>query len=151
MIKSITKSANEKLILEFEFARALEYKWKPGRVYSLNAFVRPTVLNGFEYQATTAGQSGSREPRWPTTVDETVSDGSVVWTAVAFADNASDSISTQTVTSDAGLTIAGVTRDETRVLATVSAGTGTHKVVAKITTVTTAEIFEYAVNIVVDG
>lgn len=40
----------------------------------------PTVANGYYYIATTAGTTGTVEPTWPTTINATVTDGSVVWT-----------------------------------------------------------------------
>jgi hypothetical protein len=147
-LKSITKSVDEELILEFEFARELEHKWRSGRQYALNTYVRPTVLNGLEYKVTTAGQSAEREPKWPTTVGETVQDGSVVWTAQTFADNASDSISSQTVTTDAGLTISGIAQTGTRVSAKVAAGTGRHVVVCQVTTAS-GEVLELEVAVVI--
>lgn len=47
--------------------------------------VYPTVDNGFYYTCTTAGTThATTEPTWPTVVDSTVTDGTVVWTAVAW-------------------------------------------------------------------
>ena len=43
-------------------------------------FCLPTTPNGYRYEATTGGNSGTTEPAWPTTVGETVTDGTVVWT-----------------------------------------------------------------------
>lgn len=39
----------------------------------------PTTDNGFFYTVTVAGVSGASEPMWPTTIDETVVDGTVTW------------------------------------------------------------------------
>lgn len=40
----------------------------------------PTTPNGFTYVATTGGVKGSSEPSWPTTIGNTVSDGTITWT-----------------------------------------------------------------------
>ena len=44
--------------------------------------MRPTVENGFQYAAVDGGKSGSVEPTWPTTINATVDDGTIQWTAV---------------------------------------------------------------------
>lgn len=47
--------------------------------------IYPTVDNGFYYTCTTGGTThATTEPTWPTVVDSTVTDGTVVWTAVAW-------------------------------------------------------------------
>ena len=56
--------------------------WSASTSYAIGSAVRPSVdRNGFTYQCTTAGTSGASEPVWPTTAGQTVTDGSVVWTA----------------------------------------------------------------------
>ena len=63
--------------------------WLTANSYSLSAFASPSVydLTGgyipLRYQVTTAGVSGATEPIWPTVAGGTVTDGTVVWTAVA--------------------------------------------------------------------
>lgn len=56
-------------------------KWLASTAYALNTYLTPG--NGYVYKVTTAGTSGTTEPVWPTTVDATVTDGTVVWTCVA--------------------------------------------------------------------
>ena len=57
--------------------------WAASIVYSLNYRVVPVARNGYVYKATTAGTSAATAPTWPTTVDDTVTDGTVVWTCEA--------------------------------------------------------------------
>ena len=135
---TLEKRPNEALLLEFNFARDLEVKWRPGRQYQSGNYVRPRVPNGFEYQCTNVGQSASREPNWPTTVSDTVVDGSAVWTCEEGA-NGTDTISGQSVTADAGLSVSGVTLNTaaTAVTALVSGGSdgACYEVVCQVTTV----------------
>ena len=117
-----SKPAGDAVSYIVGFARALEVKWRPGRQYLINVFVRPTTANGFEYEATQAGQTAQDEPEWPD-VDETVDDGSVIWTGRAFGLNASDTISTRTVTpDDAAITVDAESTVGTDVLVTLSGG-----------------------------
>jgi len=58
----------------------LDADWVASTVYSLTNMVAPTTKNAYHYECTTAGTSHSSEPTWPTTVGDTVSDGSVTWT-----------------------------------------------------------------------
>lgn len=46
--------------------------------------VYPTTENGFYYNCTTAGTTAASEPTWPTVSGSTVTDGTVVWTAVTW-------------------------------------------------------------------
>lgn len=147
-MKTITKTANEVLILEFEFARALEHIWRPGKEYAATDYVRPTNSNGFEYECTDAGQTTNEEPDWPTTIASTIDDGSVVWTCRDFGTNGTDTISTETVTSDADITIGSASSSGTVVSATASGGSGCHEVVAQIITAAGAT-YEKAIRIVV--
>lgn len=60
--------------------------WLASTAYSLQDYVRdPTSpANNFAFRCTTAGTTGASEPAWPTVAGNTVTDGSVVWTAVDF-------------------------------------------------------------------
>ena len=130
----IEKRADEVLELEFDFTRDLEVVWRSGEVYQSDAYIRPTVPNGFEYQATDGGQSSAREPKWPTSIGGTVIDGSVVWTCVDFGSNATDTVSSHSVTSDSGITIDNVDITDAIVRCSVSGGSGCHDVVCQVTT-----------------
>lgn len=59
--------------------------WVTLTAYALGIFRRPTTLNGFRYEVTTAGTTAAGEPAWPTTVGATVVDGTVTWTCRTFA------------------------------------------------------------------
>lgn len=53
---------------------------------SVRSIIEPSTANGFWYECTTSGTSSadspSTEPTWPTTLGDTVTDGTVVWTAI---------------------------------------------------------------------
>lgn len=57
--------------------------------YTTGSYVVPSTLNGYIYQATVGGTTASSAPLWPTTIGNTVTDGTVTWTCVA-----SDAIAT---------------------------------------------------------
>lgn len=49
--------------------------------YSVGNLVLPPSSNGYYYECTTAGTSSATPPTWATTSGNTVTDGTVVWTA----------------------------------------------------------------------
>lgn len=56
--------------------------WLPNTAYGVGQKVVPTTLNGFVYEVTVAGTShASTEPTWPTTLGDTVSNGTVTFRA----------------------------------------------------------------------
>lgn len=52
--------------------------WASKKVYNLLTFVIPTVPNGYCYEVTVGGVSGSNEPIWSTTLGQGVQDGDMV-------------------------------------------------------------------------
>jgi hypothetical protein len=65
--------------------------YRPGEIYGLGEAVRPREIvnggrgpTGLEYVVTVAGQCGL-EPQWPTAVGQTVTSGSVTFTAQAIS------------------------------------------------------------------
>jgi hypothetical protein len=56
--------------------------WAPKVAYSAQSAIIPTAanVNGFYFVATAGGTSGATEPTWPSTIGNTVSDGTVTWT-----------------------------------------------------------------------
>ena len=59
--------------------------WAAATAQAINRVVVPTIRNGYAYKATTAGTSGASEPTWPTTIGNTVADGTVTWTCLETA------------------------------------------------------------------
>uniref|UniRef100_A0A6M3JEG3 Putative tail protein n=1 Tax=viral metagenome TaxID=1070528 RepID=A0A6M3JEG3_9ZZZZ len=61
----------------------IEDIWVAETAYEEDDVVRPTGLSaftGYTYICTTAGTSDTTEPTWPTDEDDTVADGTAVWT-----------------------------------------------------------------------
>lgn len=53
--------------------------WQPSVTLVDGDTVHPTVDNGYFYKVTQAGNTGTNEPTWPTTVGEAVTDGGVTY------------------------------------------------------------------------
>lgn len=47
--------------------------------YEAGTYVRPVIETGYFYVAKNSGKSGLVEPEWPTTICDTVLDGSILW------------------------------------------------------------------------
>ena len=62
--------------------------WSNGELIDLGDATMPTVINqnGYWFQCTTAGTTGSTEPTWPTTPGVSVTDNGVVWTNMGLWD-----------------------------------------------------------------
>ncbi len=67
--------------------------WAASTAYSVGNIRRATTqqASGLVFKCTTAGTSASSQPAWPTDIDSTVTDNTVVWTAISsvYADLAS--------------------------------------------------------------
>jgi hypothetical protein len=61
--------------------------WAASQAYAIGTIIRPVSDNTFYYKVSTAGTSGTTTPVWPTTELNTVSDGTVVWTAYYEPEN----------------------------------------------------------------
>ena len=68
-------------ILADGYGREHQEVWQPNHIFPANQ-TYPTVPNGFVFQGTPGGTSGAVEPAWPTSPGETVTDGTITWTAV---------------------------------------------------------------------
>lgn len=124
-IETAVKDPAESLPVTIDCYDLCAIKWQANELQTITIdYVRPTVANGFAYQCTTAGTTGSREPRWPTTLAQTVVDGSVTWTCVAASANGLNVLTSPTATPDTGLTVSNVAVSEsTKITATYSSGT----------------------------
>jgi hypothetical protein len=120
------KRSFDEIPIRFDWHDYLANLPERGNAYALNARVRPRRANatGLEYQATTAGTTGRREPRWPTALGGTVPDGSVVWTAVALSTaSLRTTISSQSAPAVTGVTVGAPTLDDLAYTVLVSGGT----------------------------
>lgn len=103
-----TQRVDDTLTWFFDFAGECYRYREPGRVYATNDVVRPATPNGYEYKATTGGQTrgtldAPRPPIWPTS--GTVTDGSVVWTPQAISSSGLlRTLASKAVETDTGLT-----------------------------------------------
>lgn len=151
-MKVLHKTETETIKITYDFRRALEYNWRAGRDYSVTDYVRPVVETGFEYECTSGGQTGSREPRWPTTLAGTVTDGSVVWTARAFGTNAADTLSSINLDAPTDLTLGEASIDGSRATFTVSGGDagGCYMVSVEATT-SASEVLEEKLKVEITG
>lgn len=83
--QALRKDPSAELDYTADFRRHCTRYRDPDTDYSVNVRVQPRKPTGLQYNATTGGRTGAMEPRWPTTVGGTVTDGSVVWTAEAIS------------------------------------------------------------------
>lgn len=85
--------------------------WTANTVYYQRAaddydIVIPTVFKGKYYKVNNPGKSGATEPVWPGTVPNKVTDGDILWEAVAYNLMPPEiSIVTSTWTATAGVTL----------------------------------------------
>lgn len=59
--------------------------WAASLARAVGDRVVPAPRNGFVYRCTVAGTSGSSQPAWPTTLNQTVADGTATWVCEAAA------------------------------------------------------------------
>jgi len=67
-------------------------EWAASTAKSVGDWVLPTTSNGYYYECTTAGTTGTDEPTWPTTPGQTVTDGTVEWTCRDYAQSSAVTI-----------------------------------------------------------
>lgn len=85
VIQSTCMRVGGRAPIVLDFTAVASRTWRHGALYGTGVRVRPTRYTGFEFEPTTGGQSGLREPRWPKVIGGTVPDGSIVWTARAVS------------------------------------------------------------------
>ena len=73
--------------------------WAASTSYSVGDIRRAVTaqITGFFFRCTTAGTSGSSEPKWGTDIGSTVTDGTCVWTAISSAFEELASLSPATI------------------------------------------------------
>ncbi len=100
------KDPAEKLDYAVNFERSLSRFWRSGESHTTTQRVRPNKPDGFEYECTSAGQTGDREPKFTAT---TTPDGSVVWTrrALSAASLVTTIVGTPTWTPPTGIAVSG--------------------------------------------
>ena len=76
---------NNPIKTEFICGYYIGSTWIKETAYILNDQVMPVTENGLVYKCTTAGITGGTEPTWSLTIDETVTDGTTVWTCLDMA------------------------------------------------------------------
>lgn len=57
--------------------------WQASKIYSLGNIVKPTANDNYWYKVTVAGTADVTEPIWPTTIGNTVVNGTVTFTTIA--------------------------------------------------------------------
>ena len=81
----ITESADLDASLSLKLGADVNYvgAWQATTAYTLGVVrTRLTGTGLLVFKVTTAGTTGAAEPTWPTTIGGTVTDGTVVWTAI---------------------------------------------------------------------
>ena len=95
--------------------------WTPGTAFDSGVAVRPSLPTGLQYSSS-GGHSGANEPRWPTALGGTVTDGSITWTAEAIDnDSLRATITDSDWTAEMGITVDNDATTNTNGLQIVSA------------------------------
>lgn len=113
IIKEVCKRPTDVKDWAFNWAAETFRYFTLGGEYAAGDRIRPTVANGFEYEAGGDGQtSGRKEPTWPTTLGGTVVSGSITFTCVALSTAGlfrTIATSVWEPETDSGLTVSGDT------------------------------------------
>jgi hypothetical protein len=122
--RTAIKDPDEAMPVKLNWFKFCFNSWEPNELYMQGEIVRPEMGTGFAYQAAGDGTTGSRRPRWPLTIGQTVTDGSIVWTCLTGDTNGINPIESPSAFSEpAGLTIGSLAVEESyKLLATYSGG-----------------------------
>lgn len=122
--KRAVKDPDEQMPVRLNWFEFCANRWQANEYVNLDQVIRPESGTGFAYQAQNDGTTGSRRPRWPVALDGVVTDGSVQWKCIAADTNGLNPLVNPTAVSEpAGLTIGGISVEEsTKLLATYSGG-----------------------------
>lgn len=156
-IIEVCKGANDRKPYGFNLTASLARNWAPGLVFAEGDVIRPLRRpTGFEYVAGGDGQTGHREPNWPTELGGTVQDGSITWTCQAIsADSLLRTIAQSTWAGDSGISVNGETvmnGASQRTGAYVSGGTaGQSYMVVNTVEFSDGAIIEYRLHVSVEA
>lgn len=123
-LRTFEQDPGEELDYAVDFAGHCARVREPNTEYSSGVKVRPARATGYQYSSG-GGVTGTQEPRWPTTIGNTVQDGSVTWTCEAITTGSLKRTvtGTPTWTADTGLTVGTPTVSGTKTTSLVSGGT----------------------------
>lgn len=132
----------------FDLTDEFSRQWAPNAEEPLGAVVRPGTT-GLEYISGGGITSGEVEPEWPPDNGDTVTDGSVVWTAQSVSyTGLRHRIGSVDWTAPAGITISDPVEtdrpalQEARISVTGGVVGRTYRIVGLVTTLAADEVFE---------
>ena len=106
-LEAVQRPGN-KLVYATDWTERIANLWTPGTLIAANSTIRVKPVTGFQYSSTAGGLTGKTAPAWPTTIGQTVLDGSVTWVCAAV-DTTSllRTIASQVWTLDSGIAATG--------------------------------------------
>lgn len=119
------KAPDDTIPVEIDLYAKCANVWRANEDVTLTEHLYPTNPNGYSYEVTAAGRTGTVEPRYPMTLGQTIQSGSVTLTCRAASAGGMSAITSPSAVSDpTGLTISGVAVAESRkITATYTGGT----------------------------
>jgi len=112
---SAVKSPDDTIPVEVDLYAKCANLWRANEDFTTGEFIYPTTPNGFSYEVTSGGRTGAKEPRYPTTLANTVTSGSATLTCRAASAGGLNSVTSPSAVSDpTGLTISNIAVSESR-------------------------------------